>query len=76
MIVVLAAGNRAQLTVDPREQIQAMTSYIVAVIGGDVAYGGRIYFSLFAVGATLFVMTLLLNIFSQWMVARYREVYQ
>ncbi len=76
MIVVVAAGNRAQLTFDPREQVQAMTSYIVAVISGDVAYGGRIYFSLFAVGATLFVMTLLLNIFSQWMVARYREVYQ
>ncbi len=76
MIVVVAAGNRAQLTFDPREQVQAMTSYIVAVIGGDVAYGGRIYYSLFAVGATLFAMTLRLNIFSQWLVARYREVYQ
>ncbi len=76
MIVVIAAGNRAQLTFNPLEQIQAMTSYIVAVINGDVAYGGRIYLSLFAVGATLFMMTLVMNIFSQWMVSRFREVYQ
>jgi len=76
MIVVVAAGNRAQLTVNPLEQIQAMTSYIVAVISGDTSVGGRIYNSLFAVGATLFVMTLLLNILSQWLVSRYREVYQ
>jgi phosphate transport system permease protein len=76
MIVVIAAGNKAQLTFNPLEQIQAMTSYIVAVIRGDTAYGGRIYFSLFAVGATLFVMTLVMNILSQWFVARFREVYQ
>ena len=76
MIVVVAAGNRAQFTLNPLEQIQAMTSYIVAVISGDTAVGGRVYLSLFAVGATLFVMTLLLNIASQWLVARYREVYQ
>ena len=76
MIVVIAAGNRAQLTANPLEQVQAMTSYIVGVISGDAAVGGRIYYSLFAVGFTLFVMTLLLNIFSQWLVGRYREVYQ
>ena len=76
MIVVVAAGNKAQLTFDPREQIQAMTSYIVAVISGDVPFGGRIYLSLFAVGATLFAMTLLLNIFSRWFVGRFREEYQ
>ena len=76
MIVAVAAGNRAQLTFDPREQIQAMTSYIVAVLSGDTAVGGRVYYSLFAVGATLFVMTLLLNVVSQRLVARYREVYQ
>lgn len=76
MIVVVAAGARPDLVPDPFGQIQAMTSYIVAVISGDTSVGGRVYLSLFAVGATLFVMTLLLNIVSQRMVARFREVYQ
>ena len=76
MIVVVAAGNRPLFTFNPLEQVQAMTSYIVAVISGDVARGGRIYFSLYAVGATLFVMTLLMNILSQWLVRRFREEYQ
>lgn len=76
MIVVVAAGARPNLVPNPFGQIQAMTSYIVAVISGDTSVGGRIYLSLFAVGSTLFVMTLLLNIFSQRMVARFREVYQ
>ena len=76
MIVVVAAGNKPQLTFNPLEQIQAMTSYIVAVISGDVPRGGRIYYSLYAVGATLFLITLLMNILSQWLVRRFREEYQ
>lgn len=76
MIVVLAMGARPQFTFNPLEQMQAMTSYIVQVLSGDIPYGGRIYLSLFAVGATLFAMTLLMNILSQWFVARFREEYQ
>ena len=76
MIVVVAAGNLPQLTADPRDQIQAMTGYIVQTLSGDVVRGTLQYQSLFAVGATLFVMTLLLNIVSQWFVGRFREVYQ
>lgn len=76
MIIVVAAGNMPNLTLDPTKQVQAMTSYIVQVIGGDTERGGIVYRSLFAVGATLFVLTLTLNILSQWFVARYREVYE
>lgn len=76
MIIVVAAGNTPNLTVDPTEQVQAMTSYIVQVIGGDTERGGIVYRSLFAVGATLFVLTLALNAISQWFISRYREVYE
>lgn len=76
MIVALAAGSRAQLSWDPRESMQAMTAYIVQVVSGDVVAGSTVYKSLFAVGLLLFCMTLLMNLISQWFVARYREVYQ
>lgn len=76
MIVALAAGSRTQLTADPRESMQAMTGFIVQVVSGDVERGSLIYKSLFAVGLLLFVLTLLMNIVSQWFVSRFREVYQ
>ncbi len=75
MIVVLAAGSRPQFGFNALDQAQTMTAYIVAVVGGDPAYGGIIYLSLFAVGVTLFLLTLMLNIASQWLVRRFREVY-
>ena len=76
MILVLADGSRAQLGFNPLEQVQTMTAYIVAVVGGDPPYGGVIFLSMFAVGSALFVLTLLLNIASQWLVGRFREVYE
>jgi phosphate transport system permease protein len=76
MIVVLAAGSKPQLGFNVLDQAQTMTAYIVAVVGGDPPYGGTIYFSMFAVGVTLFLLTLALNIISQWLVGRFREVYE
>jgi phosphate transport system permease protein len=76
MIVVLAAGSKPQLGFNVLDQAQTMTAYIVAVVGGDPPYGGTIYRSMFAVGTTLFILTLLLNIASQWLVRRFREVYE
>ncbi|MDQ3514318.1 MAG: phosphate ABC transporter permease subunit PstC [Chloroflexota bacterium] len=76
MIIVVAAGNRPQWGLDVLDEVQAMTSYIVQVFTGDVVRGTTQYQSLFAVGLTLFLMTLLLNIVSQWLVGRFREVYQ
>lgn len=75
MIVSLAAGSRAQLTLDPTESMQAMTGFIVQVVSGDVSRGSLIYKSLFAVGLLLFVITLVMNVVSQWFVRRFREVY-
>lgn len=75
MAVVLAAGMTPQLTMDPRESIQTMTSYIVQVSLGDTPFGSIEYQSIFAVGLTLFVVTLVMNIFGLWFLRRYREVY-
>jgi phosphate transport system permease protein len=76
MAVVLAAGMRPQLTLNPLTSIETMTTYIVQIIGGDASYGEPKYLSLFAVGLTLFAITLALNILSGFVLRRFREVYQ
>ncbi|MDX1623459.1 MAG: phosphate ABC transporter permease subunit PstC [Gemmatimonadota bacterium] len=75
MAVVLAAGMTPNLTIDPRESIQTMTSYIVQVSLGDTPFGSIEYRSIFAVGLALFVVTLGMNVFGRWFLKRYREVY-
>ncbi len=76
MIVALAAGSKAQMARNPLEPAETMTGYIVQVVSGDAPRGSTIYYSLFAVGLLLFVMTLALNIFSHWFVRRFREEYE
>ncbi|MCC6945121.1 MAG: phosphate ABC transporter permease subunit PstC [Thermomicrobiales bacterium] len=76
MIVALAAGSKAQMARNPLEPAETMTGYIIQVVSGDAQRGSTIYYSLFAVGLLLFVMTLALNIFSHWFVRRFREEYQ
>jgi phosphate transport system permease protein len=76
MIVALAAGSTPRMTLDPREQVQTMTGYMVQVVGGDVSNFGVSYYSLYAVGMTLFVMTFGLTVIGQWIRRRYREEYR
>jgi phosphate transport system permease protein len=76
MAVAIAAGNLPNLTVNPLESIQTMTAYMVQVSLGDTPRGTIVYKSLFAVGMTLFIITLGMNILSQWVLARFREVYE
>jgi phosphate transport system permease protein len=61
---------------NPLTQIETMTTYIVQVIGGEASFGEPKYLSLFAVGLTLFTITLVLNIISGWILRHFREVYQ
>jgi phosphate transport system permease protein len=75
MAVTLAAGATPKLTLDPRESIQTMTAYIVQISKGDTPAGTTAYYTLFAVGLTLFVITFLMNIAAQRLVRRYRQVY-
>jgi len=76
MIVSLAAGQRPILTFDPRETIATMTSFIVQAATGDQPVGSLAARSLYAVGAVLFGLTLLMNLASQALVRRFRERYE
>lgn len=82
MIVSLAAGQNPQPInadldfINPFIPVMTMTSYIVQVSLGEAAFGTIAYKTLFAVGTTLFTMTLGLNIASYWFVRRFREKYE
>ncbi len=75
MIVTLAAGSRPNLSLDPREGMQAMTGYIATTAGGENPVGSTSYNTLFAVGLALFTMTLVINTVSVTLVRRYRQEY-
>ena len=76
MIVTLAAGQKPTFTFDLRETIATMTSFIVQAATGDQPAGSLASRSLYAVGATLFLMTLTLNLISQQIVRRFGERYE
>ena len=76
MIVAIAAGAGSKFTFNPFEGAETMTGHIVRISGGDLSYNSIDYNSLFAIGLLLFIMTLLLNIFSQYIVNKFREEYE
>ncbi|MBU0437585.1 phosphate ABC transporter permease subunit PstC [Staphylococcus succinus] len=75
MIVSLAAGSTPTASLDLTGSIQTMTGYIVQVATGDATFGSDIYYSIYAVGFTLFLFTLAMNLISQWITKRFREEY-
>ena len=75
MIVSLAAGSTPSASLDLTGSIQTMTGYIVQVATGDATFGSDIYYSIYAVGFTLFLFTLIMNLISYWISKRYREEY-
>ena len=81
MAVVLAAGRDARMVnpLNPEtylHSVETMTAAIVELGTGDVAGTSTAYRSLFAIGITLFAMTLVMNLVSDWVASRYREVYE
>jgi phosphate transport system permease protein len=70
MAVALAAGGTPRLTLDPRQGVETMTAFIVNTSEGDAPAGTLRYTALFAVGALLFVSTLVLNAFARRLVER------
>jgi phosphate transport system permease protein len=76
MIVLIAAGGQPNWTWNPLEAVQTMTAFIAATGQGDVPTGSTEYKTIFAVGATLFVMTFAMNLFAIRLVRRFREVYE
>lgn len=75
MIVSLAAGSTPKFDGDFTGSIQTMTSYIVQVSKGDAGYGTTIYYSIYAVGFTLFIFTMLMNILAAYVSKRFKEEY-
>jgi phosphate transport system permease protein len=75
MIVTIAMGSQPNFGGTPLESMQAMTAYIVQVVGGETPRESITYKSIFAVGSALFLMTLVLNLASYWFVRRFRETY-
>jgi phosphate transport system permease protein len=76
MIVYLAAGSMANLTLNPLEPVQTMTAYIAQIATGETAQGSIVFKSIFAVGLLLFAVTLAMNILGRWVIARYRQQYE
>ena len=75
MIVLIAAGGQPNWTWNPLDAVQTMTAFIAATGQGDVPTG-RSSKTIFAVGAALFVMTFVMNLFAIRLVRRFREVYE
>ena len=76
MIVAIASGAGPAFTFNPFQSAETMTGHIVRISGGDLSYDSIDYNSLFAIGLVLFFFTLGLNLISQRIVRRFREVYE
>lgn len=76
MIVVLAAGVAANLTINPFEAMTTITVKIVNQLTGDLEFNSPQTLVAFALGMTLFVLTLLMNVFALYIVRKYREQYE
>jgi phosphate transport system permease protein len=75
MIVVMAAGLAANMTFNPLEAVTTVTAQIVALLTGDQEFDSAKTLAAFALGLTLFVITLILNIIALVVVKKYREQY-
>jgi len=76
MIVVLAAGVAANITLNPFEPMTTITVKIVNQLTGDLEFNTPQTLVAFALGMTLFILTLLMNIFALYIVRKYREQYE
>ena len=76
MIVSIAAGQQPRMGFDLLNSMETMTAYIVQVSLGDTPQGTIEYQTIFAVGTLLFAMTFAMNLLGDWLVRRFREVYE
>ncbi len=75
MIVSIAAGSTPRLTLNPLVSIQTMTAFITQLSLGETPFGSLEYRTIFAVGITLFIMVLAINLVGDWIKRRYWERY-
>lgn len=76
VLVLVAGGQSPNLGINPTESFQTMAAFIAAQARGDIPAGSIEYLTIFAVGFTLFVLTLALNLISIRLVRKYRQVYE
>jgi phosphate transport system permease protein len=76
MVVLIAGGQQPQWGADVGKSMETLTAFIGATAKGDVPTGSIEYKTLFAVGMTLFVITLVINVISIRLVRKYRQVYE
>jgi phosphate transport system permease protein len=76
MIVAVAAGAGPNFSFNPLDAAETMTGHIARISGGDLSYNTIDYTSLFAIALVLFLVTLVLNLISQYVVNRFRERYE
>ncbi len=76
MIVAVASGATSEFTFNPLKAAETMTAHIARISGGDLSYNSIDYNSLFAIALMLFLVTLVLNLISQWVVSKFREQYE
>jgi len=76
VIILIAGGQVARLDLDLTQGYQSMAAFIAATSRGDIPTGSIEFETIFVVGMTLFLMTLLLNVLSIRLVRRYRQVYE
>jgi phosphate transport system permease protein len=76
MIVVMAAGLAANLTINPFQSVTTVTAQIVQLLTGDQEFDSAKTLSAFALGLVLFLITLLLNVYALRIVKKYREAYE
>lgn len=76
MIVVMAAGLAANLTMNPLESVTTVTVQIVTLLVGDQEFDSPKTLAAFALGLILFLVTLVLNAIALWVVNKYREQYE
>ena len=76
MVVLIAAGQQPQWGANVFNPMETMTVFIGATAKGDISTGSLVYKTIFAVGMTLFVITLIMNLFSIRFVRKYRQVYE
>jgi phosphate transport system permease protein len=76
MIVVMAAGLIASMTINPLDSVTTVTVQIVSLLIGDTAFDNPKTLAAFALGLVLFIVTLGLNVIALSIVRRYREQYE
>ena len=76
VVILVAGGANPNLTFDPSVPHQNMAAFIAQTARGDISAGSLEFLTIYAVGATLFVITLILNAIAIGFVRRFRQVYQ